>query len=227
MPRRILVLNAVLAIVIVAFAVGIVRTLMVKPPMPAPTAPRAALAPQPSVTAEAGDPGPEAYAVIAAQNPFNPARSETAVAAVSVAKPILHGIVIHGATSRAFLEDPTVKRVAGYSVGDAVGGGKIEKIADDRVVIARPEGLLEVLLQDPSKPRPAPVVAAVPGQAAPPQAAPQQVAPVQIGPAQPGQAQGAPPQVGQAPSGPPPIQAPAGLPMFRRRIGPQGQPGNE
>ena len=78
MPRRILVLNAVLAIVIVAFAVGIVRTLLVKHPMPPPTAPRAALAPPPSVIAEANDPGPEAYAVIAVQNLFNPARSETA-----------------------------------------------------------------------------------------------------------------------------------------------------
>lgn len=216
MPRRILVLNAVLAIVIVAFAVGIVRTLLVKHPMPPPTAPRAALAPPPSVIAEANDPGPEAYAVIAVQNLFNPARSETAVAAAAVAKPILHGVVIHGAKSRAFLEDPTAKRVAGYSVGDSVGGGKIEKIADDRVVIARPEGLIEVLLQDPSKPRPAPVIAAVPGQAAP----------GQIGPPQPGPAQGTPPQVGQASSGPQPIQAPAGLPMFRRRIVP-GQPANE
>jgi len=39
--------------------------------------------------------------------------------------------------------------VSGYSVGDAIGGGKIQKIADDRVLIARPEGMVEVLLQDP------------------------------------------------------------------------------
>jgi hypothetical protein len=222
MPRRLIALNAILAIVSVAFAVGIVRTLLVKHPMPAPTAPRAALAPQPSVIAEAIDPGPEAYTVVATQNLFNPGRSETAVAALAIAKPILHGVVIHGATSRAFLEDPTTKRVAGYSVGDTVGGGKIQKIADDRVVIARPEGPLEILLQDPSKPRPAPVIVAGPGQVAPPQ-----TAPGQVGPAQPGPGQGAPPQVGPASIGPPPIQAPAGLPVFRRRGALQGQPANE
>lgn len=227
MPRRLIVLNAILAIVSVAFAVGIVRTLLVKHPMPAQTAPRAALAPPPSVIAEAIDPGPQAYAVVAAQNLFNPGRSETAVAAVAVAKPILHGVVIHGATSRAFLEDPTTKRVAGYSVGDTAGGGKIQKIADDRVVIARPEGLLEILLQDPSKPRPAPVVVAGPAQGGPGQVAPPQNAPGQVGPAQPGPAQGAPPQVGPASIGPPPIQAPAGLPVFRRRGALQGQPASE
>jgi hypothetical protein len=158
MPRRLLVLNAVLAILCVVFAVGIVRTLLVKHPVPppGPAAQRAAAAPQPPATTKAGDPGLDAFAVIAAQNLFNPGRSETAAAAaVSVAKPILHGVVIHGAQSRAYLEDPTAKRVAGYSVGDTIGGGKIQKIADDRVVIARAEGLIEVLLQDPSKPRPA------------------------------------------------------------------------
>src|SRR5262249_1028949 len=83
--------------------------------------------------------------------------SETATAAVAVAavaKPVLHGIVIDGANTRAFIEDPTVKRVGGYSVGDTVSGGKIQKIADDRIVIVRPEGVMEVLLQDPSTPRP-------------------------------------------------------------------------
>jgi hypothetical protein len=37
MPRRLLVLNAVLAILCVIFAVGIVRTLLVKHPVPAMT----------------------------------------------------------------------------------------------------------------------------------------------------------------------------------------------
>ena len=119
--------------------------------------------------------GPETYASITTQNLFNPVRGETAtMAALAVVKPILHGIVIEGAKSRAFLEDPSAKRVAGYSLGDPVAGGKLQKIADDRVVISRPEGLVEVLLQDPAKPRPtptappvAPVVAGAPGQPAP------------------------------------------------------------
>jgi type II secretory pathway component PulC len=211
MPRRLLVLNAVLAILSVVFAVGIVRTLLVKHPVPgpAPAAQRAAAASQPTATTEAGNPGLDAFAVIAAQNLFNPGRSETAVAAaVSVAKPILHGVVIHGAQSRAYLEDPTAKRVAGYSVGDTMGGGKIQKIADDRVVIARPEGLIEVLLQDPSKPRPAPTATAVPaGAAAPGQLAPSQVAPGQV--------------VSPVP-GPPATPPPSTVPQFRGRPAPQG-----
>ena len=208
MPRRLLVLNAVLAILCVIFAVGIVRTLLVKRPVPAPAAQRAAAASLPTATTEAGDPGMDAFAVIAAQNLFNPGRSETAAVAVSVAKPILHGVVIHGAQSRAYLEDPTAKRVAGYSVGDTMGGGKIQKIADDRVVIARPEGLIEVLLQDPSKPRPAPTATAVPaGAAAPGQLAPSQVAPGQVVP---------PVQ------GPPATQPPSTVPQFRGRPAPQG-----
>ena len=211
MPRRLLVLNAVLAILCMVFAVGIVRTLLVKHPVPppGPAAQRAAAAPQPPATTKAGDPGLDAFAVIAAQNLFNPGRSETAAAAaVSVAKPILHGVVIHGAQSRAYLEDPTAKRVAGYSVGDTIGGGKIQKIADDRVVIARPEGLIEVLLQDPSKPRPAPTATAVPaGAAAPGQPAPSQVAPGQ----------------GVSPvPGPPATQPPSTVPQFRGRPAPQG-----
>jgi hypothetical protein len=210
MPRRLLVLNAVLAILCVVFAVGIVRTLLVKHPVPppAPAAQRAAAASLPTATTEAGDPGMDAFAVIAAQNLFNPGRSETVAVAVSVAKPILHGVVIHGAQSRAYLEDPTAKRVAGYSVGDTIGGGKIQKIADDRVVIARPEGLIEVLLQDPSKPRPAPAATAVPaGAPAPGQLAPSQVAPGQV--------------VSPVP-GPPATQPPSTVPQFRGRPAPQG-----
>jgi hypothetical protein len=212
MLRRLLVLNAVLAIVSVAFAIGIVRTLLIKQSVPPPAPRQTSAAPQPAKVAEAADPGPEAHAVIVAQNLFNPARSETATAVVAVAKPVLHGVVIDGAKSRAFLEDPTVKRVGGYSVGDTVSGGKIQKIADDRVVIVRPEGMMEVLLQDPSKPRPVPAITAgaspaEPAQTAVPQAAPQQAAPQQA----------APLQVGPATSTPLSNQAPAGLPILRRR----------
>jgi len=205
MPRRLLVLNTVLGIVSLAFAVGTVRTLLAKHPMPVAAAGRPAPAPQSVVTAVGADSGPEAYGVIAAQNLFNPARSETATAAaVAVVKPILHGIVIDGPKSRAFLEDPTVKRVGGYSVGNSVSGGTIQKIADDRVVIARPEGMVEVLLRDPSKPRPAPVpaVAAAPGQFAPGQPAPGQPTQGQPMPGQPAPGQAAPAQVSPPPLGP-------------------------
>ena len=68
-------------------------------------------------------------------------------------KPLLHGVVMDGLKSRAYLEDPTVKRTFGYAVGDAVNGGRVQSISEDRVVVARPDGLVEVLLQDPAKPK--------------------------------------------------------------------------
>ena len=210
MSRRLLVLNVALGIVSVVLAVGIFRTLLLKRPVPSLSTPKVVSAPASAAPAAAIDAGPAAYTVIAARNLFNSNRNETAAAAAApVVKPILHGVVIVGARSRAFLEDPMSKRVAGYSVGDTVGGGRIEKIADDRVVIARPEGLLEVLLQDPSKPRPTPTPPAAP-------AVPGQVVPAQVGPVPPG-----PPQVGA-----PPNQAPPSPPQVRRRIL-QERPGND
>ena len=214
MSRRLLVLNVVLGIVSIALAAGIVRTLIVRRPLPAPAAPPAAKAPPPApVASEGADPGLSGYAVIAARNLFNPGRSETATAAaVPVAKHILHGVVIDGPKSRAFLEDPAAKRVAGYSVGDMIGGGRIKQIADDKVVIERPEGLLEVRLQDPSKPR-APTLSAAPGQQPPAAAAV---------PGQPPQAAAVAPAPPSSPT--PPASTP---PQFRRLVPVQGQPGYE
>ena len=101
--------------------------------------------------------GAAAYAVIAARNLFNASRGEAAVVPIApvgvAATPlILHGVVIDGEQSRAYLDDPIAKRVFGYAVGDTVAGGRLEKIQDDRIAIRRPEGLVEVLLQDPAKP---------------------------------------------------------------------------
>jgi len=206
MSHRLLVINVVLGLLCVAFATGIVRSLFVKRHLPAAAATRTTVAPGLAVISAPGAAGPETYAAITTQNLFNPSRSETAtVAAVSVVKPILHGIVIEGRKSRAFLEDPSVKRVAGYSVGDPVAGGTLQKIADDRVVISRPEGLVEVLLQDPAKPRPtptaspgAPVVAGAPGQPAPGQQGSPPAA-VQLGPVQGAPAQAVLPPASVAP----------------------------
>src|SRR6266446_6782230 len=177
MSRRLLALNVVLAIVSIVLVAGIVRTLIVRRALPTPAAPRTATvpAPAPAPATENVDPGLSGYAVIAARNLFNPARSETAVATAPVAKPILHGVVMDRAKSRAFLEDPAAKRVAGYSAGDMIGGGKILRISDDRVVIAKPKGLLEVLLRDPSKPK-APAVTSAPTQQTPTQQVPTQQA---------------------------------------------------
>lgn len=234
MRRRLLALNVTLAILSLVFAGSIVRTVLAKRPLPPLPVPKTSPVAAPRPTVETVDPGSVAYAAIAARNLFNPGRSETATAgtAAPVMKPVLHGVVIDGAKSRAFLEDPAIKRIAGYSVGDTVGGGTIEKIAGDRVVIARPEGPVEVLLQDPSKPKVAPVaVTAAPTQAAPGQAAPTpqvsaQAAPVPTGivpPPSPGAAQ--PSQVG--PQTASTSNQPGGLPQFRRRRAGQGQPSEE
>jgi hypothetical protein len=231
MSRRLIVLNVVLGLASLALTVGIVRALLVKRPIPLPPAVRTVTPAPPPPAATAAPQNPAEYAIIADQNLFNPARSEKATVAVAVVKPILHGIVIEGTKSRAFLEDPTMKRVGGYSVGDAVSGGTLQKIADDRVVIARPEGLVEVMLQDPSKPKPPPVAAAGPPVTAVPRAVspegipsgpavtvpppasgavpPGQMAPVQVPPG----------QVGPSPTGAPPAdQSSAGLPQPRRRV---------
>src|SRR5262249_5427084 len=154
-----------------ALAVGIVRALLVKHPIPRPPTVRTVM-PVPPPTAALAPQNPAEYAIITDQNLFNPARSEKATIAVAVVKPILHGIVIEGTKSRAFLEDPTCRRGGAYAGGDAVSGGPRQKIADDRVVLPRPEGLVEVMLQDPSKPKPAPVAAAGPPVTAAPRAAP-------------------------------------------------------
>ena len=223
MPRRLIVLNVVLGLASLALTIGIVRSLLVKSPIPRPSTMRT-VTPAPPPPAATSALNPAEYVIIADQNLFNPARSEKAT--VAVVKPILHGIVIEGAKSRAFLEDPTVKRVGGYSVGDSVSGGTLQKIADDRVVISRPEGLIEVMLQDPSKPKPAPVAAAGPPVTAAPRAAPPEgipsgpavtVPPTASGAVSPGQM--APTQVGPSPTGaPPPDQSSEGVPQIRRRV---------
>jgi hypothetical protein len=109
------------------------------------------------------------YAVIAARNLFAVSRGEQTViaAAATGPRPFLHGVVLDGPHSRAYLEDPVGQRVFGYALGDAVGGGKLVRILDDRVVIRRPDGLVEVMLKDPSKPQPAPPAAAEPAAAGP------------------------------------------------------------
>ncbi len=212
MSRRLLALNVVLGIVSVALLAGTARTLIVRRPLPPPAAARAMTAPASTAAAPTADAGLSSYAVIASRNLFNPARSETAVAVAPMSKPILHGVVIDGSKSRAFLEDPTAKRVVGYSVGDVIGGGKIQRITDDKVVILRPEGPLEVLLQDPSKPRPSPTAAApTPGSpATPPGAAAPQTPPTVQVPTSPQS-----PIIGPPPTGPE-------SPPLRRRLRGQG-----
>lgn len=162
MSRRFLALNIPLGLLGGLCAVGLIRELLTPLPLPPPPAPRAA----PPAAAPASAPAPSvsaaAYGVVASKNLFSPSRSETPVGPVVAAgpTPFLHGVVMDGPKSRAYLEDPVVKRTFGYAVGDSIGGGHLQSINPDRVTIARPDGLVEVLLQDPAKPRPATAAAA-------------------------------------------------------------------
>src|SRR6266566_858496 len=162
MPRRLLLINVVLAAVSVLCIVLIVKQLLTARP---PAAPRGRPAVGSSAaTAPAGDPRlpPQAYNVIASRNLFSPTRSETAGPAIAggapvmVAKPALHGVVLREGSPIAYLEDPLTKRIAGYRLGDPIAGGTVQTISADAVVIARPDGMVDVRLRDPSKPRPAP-----------------------------------------------------------------------
>lgn len=159
MPAPLRMLNIALALGGCLLAAALARELVAAHPLPSPPVPRATRAVATAPPPGASDPPSTAgYGVIATKNLFSASRSETAAGPVAAAgpKPVLHGVVLDGPKSRAYLEDPLVKRTFGYTVGDTLGGGRVESIAADRVVIGRGDGSVEVLLRDPSKPRPTP-----------------------------------------------------------------------
>jgi hypothetical protein len=174
--KPLVVINAVLVAIDVVL-IGFIGYAVLGPlPDPAPVAARPPL----RLTEPAPPPrplvGPAAYSIVATRNLFSPTRDEAstaAAAAQAVSQPVvpaprLYGVLLREETPIAYLEDPVTKRVAGYHIGDAIGGGTLATIAADRVVLERPQGMLDVRLHDPSKPKqpaPAPVAAApAPGQ---------------------------------------------------------------
>jgi hypothetical protein len=174
LSKRIGLIAFPVAVLGLVFAVLLGRELFLSRPLPASPAPRVS---QPSPTAAAtpahspnagGD--LSAYSMIPARSLFSPGRSETSVAASAkpAGRPVLHGVVVDGPRSRAYLEDSLVKGVFGYTVGDTVGQGQITTINADRVTITGPEGTFEVLLNDPAKPKPPPGVTPAPAQPRPP-----------------------------------------------------------
>ena len=178
MPRRLLAVNVVLAGVSLLCVGLITKQLIGSRPVPSRSRAPAATPAAPPPAAESPRLPAQAYSVIATRNLFSPTRSETPGAgmaggpAINIVKPSLHGVVLRDGAPIAYLEDPLTKRIAGYRIGDpiadSVAGGTVQTISADAVVIARPEGTVDVRLRDPSKPRPpAPAAAGqppVPGQ---------------------------------------------------------------
>jgi hypothetical protein len=174
MSRRLLAINALLVVVSLVSVGFVVKHLVTSRSAPAPRSRPAAGAAAPASTTEEPRLPAQAYNVIAARNLFNPTRTESAVAstpggpALNIVKPNLHGVVLRDGSPIAYLEDPLTKRIAGYRIGDPIAGGTVQTISADAVVIARPDGMVDVRLRDPSKPRPQPVAGppqpGVPGQ---------------------------------------------------------------
>lgn len=217
--KRLWLVNGLLLAVATVFGVALARDLTHSRPLPSSSAPRPAQRAAATVEAPTSPVAEEklsAYNVIVAKHLFNPSRTEggSAAAATPAAppppKPTLLGVVVDGGTSRAYLEDASTKRVFGYKVGDTVSGGRLDQITDDKVVIVRPDGAIDVLLRDPSKPKPPAAPAA--GQPGSPQ---------------PGAHVGSPPVPGQpVPASPTPGQPgqPPITPRALRRLPVQQQP---
>jgi hypothetical protein len=171
--RRVLVVNAILVVAAGLLLATLAREFSRSRPIPPPPAPRPAAqaraASAEPATADLDRDKLDSYNVIVAKHLFNPARAENgsasaaAPAAPPPPKPFLHGVVVDGAASLAYLEDPSTKRVLVYRIGDLVAGGQLLKIEQDRVLIRRPDAQLDVLLKDPAKPQAQPVPVA--GQA--------------------------------------------------------------
>jgi hypothetical protein len=154
---RLLALNALVTLLGLLFAAALVREVLTPLPLPVPAVSRPAPPPALGGPAPIAVPpvGSGAYLAIVSKNLFSPSRAEGQGPAVTAGpKPWLHGVVMDGPRSRAYLEDPSAKRTYGYAVGDTVAGGRVQSINGDRVIIARPDGKMEVLLQDPDKPKP-------------------------------------------------------------------------
>ena len=117
-----------------------------------------------------------AFSAIATNNLFSPLRTEEPPPSPAMTpqrhpapvlpRPRLYGIVLGTEGGpRALLDDPRTRKVTGYTVGDSVGDSRLDEIKPDRVVLRRGSEVFEVLLRDPSKPRP--VAAPAPPATAP------------------------------------------------------------
>jgi hypothetical protein len=163
MPSRLVALNVLLGAVAVALVLYVGWELYQPTPPARPRATPAGAGGPPGTPLGPTRPlGPEpgaAWSVIANRNLFSPTRSEGPVTPATgsggpqLPKPMLYGVVLRNGTRIAYLEDPVTKRVAAYRVGDVVAGSTVQSISADQVVLARPEGTVDVRLHDPTKPK--------------------------------------------------------------------------
>lgn len=235
MPRKLLLINALLIAIAAGSVVFIARQVMAPMPIPQAGKGRAPVA-EAERPAEPGRPPAAAYNMVASKNLFSPTRTEApvnpaAAATANVPKPNLFGVVLREGAPIAYLEDPTTKRVSGYRIGDAVAGGTVQAINSDSVSISRPDGKMDVRLRDPGKPRPAgqpATAAATPGvQPVLNQPLPGVIPPTVAAPAQPPVVAGQPaigPQPGQPGVQPPIIPGRRPLPPNLLRRLPQVPP---
>ena len=184
MPRRLLAVNVVLASVSLLCAGFIVKQLTgSRAPAVSRARPPATTPAAPTPNADSPRLPAQAYSVIATRNLLLGVPVDVMCVgmaggpAVNIVKPNLHGVVLRDGAPIAYLEDPLTKRIAGYRIGDPIAGGTVQTISADAVVIARPEGAVDVRLRDPSKPRPAaagqpPVPGQPPGAGQPPASSP-------------------------------------------------------
>jgi hypothetical protein len=223
MSRAFVALNAVLAVVSLLFVLQIWRSIVAPSPTargvgrrPAPSAPRRG----PDVTPAEPRVPLASYSVIGTKNLFSPGRTEGAAAAGPAAagpRPFLYGVVVATDLSIAYLEDPASRRVTGYRIGDPIAGGTLTAITPDHVVLKRADGMIDVQLRDPAKPRAVPEAPAGAPGVRPPAGAPSPVGlPQPTMPPIPGalpQPLGPSPVPGVLPQPPGPSAAPGGLPQ--------------
>ncbi|PYM85906.1 MAG: hypothetical protein DME09_04260 [Candidatus Rokuibacteriota bacterium] len=219
MSKGFLALDGLLVVASIFFVTQIWHSILAPSPTAGarsrPPAASAALARGPAPPAGARAPL-ASYGVIGAKSLFSPARTEGEAAtgaAPSGPRPFLYGVVLATDLSIAYLEDPGSKRVTGYRVGDAIAGGTLTVIAPDHIVLKRSDGMVDVPLRDPAKPR-----AAAPEPAQPAGGPPSPATATPGGfpqPQMPGPVPGLPPQPPAASALPGAFPQPPGL---RRRL---------
>ena len=184
--RFVLVVDILLVAAIGFLAVHLYRA-WTAPSGAAPAAPTTAAVTEPAARGPAPTPARPpftSYAVVAERNLFNPNRTEavpeppkptttaTGPPTQPTPNPRLYGVVIlPDGKARAYLEDVQARRVFAYSVGDTIAESRVQEIRADRVIMRRGNEVIEILLRDPSKPKPAettPAAGRAPGQPAQP-----------------------------------------------------------